>query len=296
MVVVVVAVVALTSGGSSPSSTSSTSPDSAAGVRSGEYAGTGQNIQHIAFTVDGSGHTVSELHGTFAVSCASSGGSSYQLQTFTDPNRINMSGGTFSDQYKFATAGGPQATLTVNGTISGATATGHLQFAEPYCGTPLDGWSAAMPGHTLPPVPQYSAPDSTACSPQPCSVLGGVVLHIDAVRVVTEADGSNARGIDVGFSVRNGSSEPVSVSDANFALTPQGGTKLYSSYAGFVDSGGQQVGCLHGNVPLLAPGQSETQQHACFLPPADQIGQPLTLSWDLVGSGSASLAIGTAAQ
>ncbi len=289
--IVVVAVVASTSGGSSPSSTSQ---HPAAGVRSGEYAGQGQNIQHIGFTVDGSGRTVGELHGTFAVSCASSGGSSYQLQTFTDPNRIAISGGAFSDKYEFATTGGPQATLTVSGTMNGATATGHLQFAEPYCGTPLDGWSAATPGHALPPVPQYSAPDSTACSPQPCSVLGGVVLHIDAVRVVTKDDGSNARGIDVGFSVRNGSSEPVSVSDANFTLTPQGGTKLYSSYAGFVDSTGQQVGCLHGNVPLLPPGQSETRQHACFLRPPDQIGQPLTLTWHLVGSGSADLVIGTA--
>src|SRR5437764_12606194 len=78
VVVVVVAVVASGGGGSSSSTSSSGAP---ADTSNGEYVGKGQNIQQIAFTLRGSGRTVSELHGTFAVSCASSGGSSYRLQT-----------------------------------------------------------------------------------------------------------------------------------------------------------------------------------------------------------------------
>ena len=293
-VVVVVTVVAVTAlgGGSSPSGPARQASSSGSG--NGEYVGKGQNIQQIAFTIR-SGRTVSELHGTFAVSCASSGGSSYQLQTFTDPDNVAVGDdGRFADRYDINAPGGIKATLTVDGTVTGTTATGHLQFAEPYCGTPLDGWAAAAPGQALPPVPGYSAPASTGCTPQPCSVLGGVELTIESVRVVTRADDPNTRGIDVTFSAQNGSSAPVSVSDANFTLTPQGGAALYSSYAAFVDSSAQQVGCLHGNAPLIPAGQSEAHQHACFLPPADLIGQPLTLGWHLSGSGSASVAIGPA--
>lgn len=286
---IVVAVVASGGGGSSsPSGTP-------ANASSGDYVGKGQNIQRIAFTLRGSGRTVSGLHGTFAVSCASSGGSSYQMQTFTDPDAIAMGAdGTFADHYEINAPGGIRATLTVDGSVTGRTATGHLQFAEPYCGTPLDGWSAAASGQALPPVPGYTPPNASACTPQPCSVLGGVKLAVEAVRIVTEAGDPNTRGIDIVFTADNGSSAPASVSDGNFALTPQGGTALRSSYAGFVDSSGQQVGCLRGNVPLLAPGQSEAHQHACFLPPADLAGQPLTLYWQVTGRGSATLPIGPA--
>jgi len=278
---------------SSGGCTSTTVRASSSGVVRGEYAGEGQNIQRIAFDVDG--RTVSKLHGTYAVSCASGGGSSYQLQTFTDPESMGIdSGGRFTGNYRFTVNGGAQATLTVDGSVSGSTATGHLQFTEPYCGTPLDGWSAATSGHVLPPVPTFSAPSSSACRPQPCSVLGGVGLQIEAVRVVMKTGEPDTRGIDVQFSVDNSSARPVSVSDRNMTLTPQGGAALYSSYADFVDASGQPVGCLHGNVPLLPPGGSETEQHACFLPPADQIGQPLTLTWQLAGSGRATVDIGTA--
>jgi hypothetical protein len=288
VLITVVAVVASNSGGSSPASSTASS-----GARSGEYAGQGQNIQHLAFTV-ADGH-VSQLHGTFSVSCASGAGSSYQLQTFSDPDHLAIGAdGRFSDRYRFSSSGGAKATLTVDGVVSGAAATGHLQFAEPYCGTPLDGWSAALPGEALPPVPQFHPPDSTTCSPQPCSTLGGVVLHIDAVRLVTKSDDPSAHGIDVEFHVTNGSSQSISVSDANFTLSPQGGAPLYSSYAGFADSAGQPVGCLRGNSPLVPAGQASGIQQACFLPPADQAGQPLTLNWKLVGSGSASVPIGAA--
>ena len=276
-------------------SSHSASRVSSGAVGDGEYTGHGQNIQQIAFTVRDSGHTMSELHGTFAVACASSGGSSYQTQTFADPDHVAIDGsGNFADHYEINATGGIKAMLTVDGHVSGTTATGHLQFAEPYCGTPLDGWAAAAPGQALPPVPTFSAPDSAACTPQPCSILGKVVLQIEAVHVVTKADDPNTHGVDVEFGVLNSSSAPVSVSDANFRLTPQGGTALYSSYAGFVDSAGQQVGCLHGNAPLLPAGGSETQQHACFLPPADLLGRPLTLTWQLTGSGSATVQIGSA--
>ena len=273
-------------------SSSSTVSASSSGTFTGEYSGHGQNIQRIVFDVDG--RTVTGLHGTYAVSCASSGGSSYQLQTFTDPDRVTVGAdGRFADAYRFD-VNGAQATLTVDGNLSGRAATGHLQFAEPYCATPRDGWSAALPGQALPPVPAFSAPATNGCSPQPCSVLGGVELRIDAVRLVTKADDPSVHGVDVVFSVDNGSARPVSVSDANLKLTPQGGAALYSSYAAFVDASGQQVGCLHGNVPLLPPGGSETQQHACFLPPADQVGQPLTLGWNVVGNGSATVDVGVA--
>ena len=149
--IVVVAVVAATSGGSS---THSTGP--VAGVRGGEYAGQGQNIQRITFSIDG--ETLSGLHGTFAVACASTGGSSYHLQTFVDPDRVRVgSDGTFADIYRFTVNGGAQARLTVSGSVSDGTATGHLQFAEPYCGTPLDGWAAALPGRGLPPTPGFTS-------------------------------------------------------------------------------------------------------------------------------------------
>jgi hypothetical protein len=283
---VVVAVVVTRSGGSS-----STGPR--AGVRSGEYAGSGQNIQRILFDVHD--HVLGKLHGTYAVSCASSGGSSYQLQTFDDPDPVNVAAdGTFADSYGFSISGGARATLTVEGRVTGGTATGHLQLAEPYCGTPRDGWSAALAGQALPPVPAYTPPNASACTPQPCSVLGGVSLRITGVHVVAEAADTGTHGIDVTFDVVNGSGKPVSVSDANMTLTPQGGQPAYSSYAAFVDGSGQQVSCLRGNVPLLPPGGTETSQHACFLPPADQSGQPLTLTWHLTGSGSANVAIGTA--
>lgn len=286
LVVALVAVVA--AAGCSSSSTTATSSQ----VPGGEYVGQGQNIQRIVFDVKG--RVVGGLHGTYTVSCASSGGSSYQLQTFVDPNPVIVrDDGTFADTYRF-NVNGAAATLTVDGTVNGTTATGHLQFAEPYCGTPRDGWAAALPGHALPPVPAFTAPATDGCSPQPCSVLGDVDLRIEAVRIVTKADDPNARGIDVEFSVTNGSSRPVSVSDGNMRLTPQGGSALYSSYAEFVDASGQPVGCLHGTVPLLPPGGGVTQQHACFLPPADEIGQPLTLTWMLTGSGTTTVEIGTA--
>lgn len=286
-VAVVVGAVAVAKSGGSPSG----SP--ASGVAGGEYVGKGQNIQRISFDVDG--HVVGTLHGTYAVSCASSSGSSYQLQTFDDPDPIQIGAdGTFTDTYAFTIGGGGHATLTVDGRITGAGATGHLQLAAPYCGTPRDGWAAALSGQALPPVPAYTPPDSTGCSPQPCSVLGGVTLTIASVHVVAEANDPNTRGIDVEFSVANASSAPISVSDANMTLTPQGSRTLYSSYAAFVDGSGQQVPCLHGNVPVLPPGGSETSQHACFLPSPDALAQPLTLTWHLLGSGSADLALGTA--
>jgi len=263
------------------------------GAPSGTYVGHGQNIQRISFTVDG--QSVTGLRGTYAVSCASTSGSSYQTQTFVDPDRIAIGvNGAFSDSYRFAVSGGAQATLTVEGTVTGGAATGHLQFAEPSCGTPRDGWAAAVSGQALPPVPSFTPADTTGCAPQPCSTLGGVVLHVDAVHVISKAGDPNTKGLDVEFSVANGSSKPVSVSDGNMRLVPQSGPPLYSSYAEWVDASGQQVGCLHGNVPLLPPNGSETAQHACFQPPADQIGQPFTLRWELTGSGTATFAIGAA--
>jgi len=287
--VVVAVVVATSSGSGSPSGPAGP----AGGVRGGEYVGKGQNIQRITFDV--SGNVVGKLHGTYAVSCASAGGSSYQLQTFDDPDPLSIrADGTFNDTYAFATGGGAHATLTVDGRITGAGATGHLQLAEPYCGTPREGWSAALAGQALPPVPAFTPPDTTGCSPQPCGVLGGVSLRITGVRVVSKADDPSTRGIDVEFDVVNGSSSPVSVSDGNMTLTPQGGQPARSSYAAFVDANGGQVPCLHGNVPLLPPGGGEGSQHACFLPPADALGQPLTLTWQVTGHGSADIPLGTA--
>jgi hypothetical protein len=151
-VVAVVVVAVVVSGSDSSPSSPSTHPNTNSntsyrqGTSGGTYTGQGQNIQRLTFTVDPAG-TVTNFHGTYAVSCASTGGSSYQLQTFVDPDPMKVGpDGRFSDNYQFAVGTGAHATLTVDGTINGTTATGHLQFAEPYCGTPLDAWSAGRAG------------------------------------------------------------------------------------------------------------------------------------------------------
>ncbi len=275
-----VAVLTLTgcSGGGSGSSVVSSS-------MTGAYAGHGAYINPIDFTV--SNGVVTGVHGMVTLNCTIGDRMGSEQSEFSDAHTIRVgSGAAFSDAYPYKIGNG-QWTLHVNGQLySNGSATGYLSVQGVGCSTSTNGWAAARSGVALPAIPtQPPSSPAAACSPQPCQNQSGVTLSVQGAASVSESDDPSAKGVDVTFSVANGSTGGVTIENTfqNFRLQFGNGDIVDHSWAQFTDANGQAVPCLRGDPVEVGVGQQVTNQHICFLLPHDETGQQMSFIWGYAG-------------